>query len=171
MGKLNFLRPIIMLIFYLSQAWSYESNLTFKSNFMLCLLSGAKMTHYDTRWWCGHCYEGWGTWLHPASSSVWCGDNGAHWAHYLTNSADLYSDTTLNTSHVPGNCTAALLTTAFAGMGNGRNQLQNKLTPREGTEKFYVFLEIFFTALLIRCNGQREELCCAWVYILSALVN
>ena len=72
-----------------------------------------------------------------ASSSVWCGDNGAHWAHYLTNSADLYSDTTLNTSHVPGNCTAALLTTTFAGMG-GINCRTN-LHPEKELRNFMYF--------------------------------
>ena len=63
---------------------------------------------------------------------------------------------------------AALLTTTFAGMG-GIN-CRTKLHPEKELRN-YVFLEIFSTALLIRCNGQREELCCAWVYILSALVN
>ena len=128
------------------------------------------VTHYDTRWWCDHCYEGGGTWLYPASIQqcvVWWGDNGGHWAHYLTNSPDLYSDTTLNTSHVPANCTTALLTQGWEDRGiNCRTNLHPEKELRN-----YVFLEIFSTALLIRCNGQREELCCAWVYILSALVN
>ena len=133
---------------------------------MLCLLISVTVTHYDTRWWCGHCYEGWGTWLHPASSSVWCGDNGAHWAHYLTNSADLYSDTTLNTSHVPGNCTRC--TADHSICRDGRNQLQNKLTSREGTEKLCIFRNILHGSSHPMQRTERRIMLCLGLYFVSS---
>ena len=139
-------------------------NQNLKSNFMQrCVVTR------DTRWWCDHCYEGGGTWLYPASIQqcvVWWGDNGGHWAHYLTNSPDLYSDTTLNTSHVPGNCTRC--TADHNICSDGRNQLQNKLTSREGTEKLCIFRNILHSSSHPMQRTERRIMLCLGLYFVSS---
>ena len=146
-------------------------NQNLKSNFMQrCVDTRDPLWHAMVVWpllW------GWG---HMALSSiypafiqqcvVWCGDNGGHWAHYLTNSPDLYSDTTLNTSHVPGNCTRC--TADHNICSDGRNQLQNKLTSREGTEKLCIFRNILHSSSHPMQRTERRIMLCLGLYFVSS---
>ena len=144
-------------------------NQNLKSNFMQrCVVTR------DTRWWCDHCYEGGGTWFYPASIQqcvVWWGDNGGHWAHYLTNSADLYSDTTLNTSHVPGNCTRCPLhcwPPHLLGWEDRGINCTTNLHPEKELRN-YVFLEIFsHSSSHPMQRTERRIMLCLGLYFVSS---
>ena len=104
------------------------------------------------------------------SSSVWCGvgtmvDTGLIiWPTPL-----IYILTPHWTRHMsPVTAPAALLTTTFAGMGGSRNQLQNKLTSREGTEKLCIFRNILHSSSHPMQRTERRIMLCLGLYFVSS---
>ena len=146
-------------------------NQNLKSNFMQrCVVTRDPLWHAmlvcPLLWRWGHMALS----IQHLSSSVWCGvgtmvDTGLIiWPTPL-----IYILTPHWTRHMsPVTAPAALLTTTFARMGGSRNQLHNKLTSREGTERLCIFRNILHSSSHPMQRTERRIMLCLGLYFVSS---